>query len=73
MPTQRDQVELKGSNLEAQVQQEIERSSSIEQNRKKRPASTNLEEASRRSKMSATSYTREIDEMDTIVVDVQGT
>ncbi|KAH7548823.1 hypothetical protein BM1_10848 [Bipolaris maydis] len=73
MPTQRDQVELEGSDLEARVQQDIERSSSIEQNKKKRPASTSLEEASRRSKMSATSYTQEIDEMDTIVVEVQRT
>ena len=55
MPTQRDQVELEGSDLEARVQQDIERSSSIEQNKKKRPASTSLEEASRRSKMSAIS------------------
>ncbi|EMD97939.1 hypothetical protein COCHEDRAFT_1209700 [Bipolaris maydis C5] len=74
MPTQRDQVELEGSDLEARVQQDIERSSSIEQNKKKRSASTtSLEEASRRSKMSATSYTQEIDEMDTIVVEVQRT
>ena len=73
MPTRRDRVELEGSDLEARVQQDIERSSSIEQNKKKRPASTSLEEASRRSKMSATSYTQEIDEMDTIVVEVQGT
>ncbi|KAH7552688.1 hypothetical protein BM1_08639 [Bipolaris maydis] len=73
MPTQRDQVELEGSDLEARVQQDIERSSSIEQNKKKRPASTSLEEASRRSKMNATSYTQEIDEMDTIVVEVQRT
>ncbi|KAH7553336.1 hypothetical protein BM1_08309 [Bipolaris maydis] len=70
----RDQVELEGSDLEARVQQDIERSSSIEQNKKKRSASTtSLEEASRRSKMSATSYTQEIDEMDTIVVEVQRT